>query len=329
MGANGQRRSSEVLWTFALVFFLLAHAAQKPKLASRQGANALPQAKPLHGAARRFWLGAQKVPKDGDSAPLKPVDHARQLSPGQQKLCDTFSSLCARNPSSWLKNRLNADGQEDMELFAGAAPSLLNTGWSLFTELVMELAVIKERYLSTFASLQRYLRPFLSNAGEVASDSPEAAVHLAAAAAKGAAAEGTRGATDMNDVRMCFRELTELAKEEHSLAATYRDSALDGLLFHSPPDDSLWAALLDQVATKAAAAAAAAQFGLTATLRDAYREGKEGYEVSLAGIQAVDDRLRMILLQQQDAYAGSRPIPPFLKAILLSFCEGGECNGQA
>ncbi|KAL8442770.1 hypothetical protein Emag_006254 [Eimeria magna] len=329
MGAYGERRSLEVLWTFALMVFLLANAGQKPKLVTRQSANTLPLDKQLPGAARRFWLGARKGSKNGASTTLETVDYPTQLSLEHQKLCDWFSSLCAKNQSSWLKKRLNADGQEDMELFAEAAPSLLGGSWRLFTELVMKLAVTKEKYLSITAALQRYLSPFLPNADGLAPDSAEAAAQIAAAAADAAATEGTEEVVDLEDVRMCFRDLAELAKEEHSLAAAYRDAALEGLLFQSPPDESLWAALLDQVATKASAAAAAARFGLTATLPDAYHEGTDGYDVSLSGIQAVDDRLRVILLQQQDTYAGSRPIPPFLKAILLSFCEGGECRGEA
>ncbi|KAL8443161.1 hypothetical protein Emed_006945 [Eimeria media] len=329
MGAVGERRSVEVLWTFALLMLLLANTAHKPKLVLRQTPITPPSAQQLPGAARRFWLGARRGSRDGASASLTAVDYATQLSAEHQNLCNSFSLLCARNPSSWLKRRLNADGQEDMELFAGAAPSLLDSNWSLFTELVMKLAITKEKYLSTFAALERYLSPYLPKADELEPDSAEAAAQLAAAAADAAVTEETEAAIDMEDVRMCFRDLAELAKEEHSLAATYRDVALKGFLFQSPPDDSLWAALLDQVATKAAAAAAAARFGLTASLPDAYHEGIDGYDVSLSGIQAVDDRLRMIMMQQQDTYAGSRPIPPFLKAILLSFCEDGECRGEA
>ncbi|KAL8275653.1 hypothetical protein Esti_000428 [Eimeria stiedai] len=55
----------------------------------------------------------------------------------------------------------------------------------------------------------------------------------------------------------------------------------------------------------------------------------EGTEEAIDMDDAVDDLPRVLLAQQQDAYAGNRPIPPFLKAILLSFCEGRECSGEA
>ncbi|CDI75227.1 hypothetical protein, conserved [Eimeria praecox] len=154
------------------------------------------------------------------------------------------------------------------------------------------------------------------------------AADAAAATAAAAAAEGTAEGIDMEPIRLMWTELHELAEEERQVASTYMAIAAEQNLFSSIPDDSLWEALLQQVVIKAEAAAAAAKSGLTATFADLYHEGTDGYQAAFAVVAGADERIRLLLLQQQDTYAGSQPVLFFLKGIILSICEPGECSGS-
>ncbi|KAL8431316.1 hypothetical protein Efla_004189 [Eimeria flavescens] len=121
-----------------------------------------------------------------------------------------------------------------MAQFATAAPKLLGSNLQLFTEMILQLALIKEKSLSATAALQKRLAPFMSAAAAAAPPHTAAAAReLAAAAAAASEAENTHQAVDMNDLRMYFQKLTDLANEEHGDVLSYYSSAVDGVLLKS------------------------------------------------------------------------------------------------
>ncbi|CDJ41329.1 hypothetical protein, conserved [Eimeria tenella] len=389
MHSNTERLSAwRHLWAIAVVAFLLVVAPAARKRPLRQeivdGATIeAPQAS-LH----RWWTTLQEQVVAADSTRAVSSEYVSRLPADQQDLCERFSQVCldsvngddersssetssSRRDSS-LRERVFGIGLAEMTDFALAAPFLLASKWTAFTEMVLSLGILKDKYLSRFAALQEKLAPFLlitqeeraetaaaatrppsrprthrrqsskrgkkhavHEASEHADLAPQgrysaagaAVADAAAATAAAAAAEGTDVGIDMEYVRISWTELQQLAEEERQVASTYLALAAEGNLFHSAPDDCLWEALLQQVVIKATAAASAAKSGLTATFPDLYREGTEGYNTAFAALAAADDHIRLLLSQQQDTYAGSQPVLFFLRGILLSICEGGECTG--
>lgn len=311
-----------LLWTLALAAALLV--TPKPRSIHLKQPSSDSIAADLLGPPRRSWRALQPLDAAADSAVL---DYLPRLAPEQQLLYNSFSLLCLKESKSKFKARVAGVALEEMIDLALAAPMLSASSWGPFIEMIMELVLSKDRHLSCIFSLQERLAPFLSDINGESGDTAAAAEALAAASAAAAAAEGLEGGIDMEHIRVTWRELIEIATQELNLANTYYASAAEGSLLAAAPDNALWAELLQQVASRAAAAAAAARFGLTATLPDRHHEGTEAYGVAIAALVAVDDRIRLLLMRQEDAYVGSQPVTPLLKAALLSFCEPRECSG--
>ena len=367
MGSSKDRRGAlRGHWILALVAFLISGAPTARKIYLRQHSQEVHLGGPS-GAPKGFWVTLQQQAVAADASRSVSSEYLARITPEQQSMCERFALVCLGSSSSnsssksnsssnsssrsnsssnsssksnsssnsssnrTLRGRVEGQGLREMMDFALAAPALLTSTWMVFTELVLQLGIQRDKYLSYFAALQQHLSPFLlppdgadADVGAAAATAADAAAATAAAAA----AEGTEDGVDMGFIRLSWTELQQLAEEEQQLANTYLSLAAEGALFHSPPDDCLWAALLQQIAAKAAATAAAAKQGLNAAFQDFYHEAIEGYAAAFAAIVAGDDGIRLLLLQQQDTYTGSHPVSSFMRAILLSFCHPGECNGE-
>lgn len=348
MGNKNLRSTSPGLWTVALLAFLIAGSSRKLLVRHNDAATKFLSAP--SPSPKGFWMALQQETVAADAARSVSGEYFRRLPQEQRVLCERFSRLCLdtnkNSTSSFrgasLKERVKGTALAEMTDFALTAPVLLSSHWAVFAEMVMQLAILKNKYLCQLGALQERLAPFMlprdgAPAAETeaegdlalaAVDTAASAADAAAATAAAASAEGTSDGIDMEYVRFGWKELQQLAEEEQQVATSYLALAAEGSLFGSPPDDYLWTALLRQVAAKAASVAKAAKHGLAATCPDLYREGTEGYSAAFAAVAAADDRLRLLLLEQQDTYAGSQPVVSFLRAIILSFCEPGECNGN-
>ncbi|CDI77203.1 hypothetical protein, conserved [Eimeria acervulina] len=340
-----------------------------------------------------WWMTLRQQTVAADATRQVSSEYVTRLPRLQQSLCERFSLICldpstsgdasgtegSNDHEGGLRDRVKGLGLKEMTDFALAAPFLLTSKWSAFTEMVLKLGIVKDGFLKRCACLFQELAPFFpmrisdvateaapkrrhsippfslvaqrrTTSGQLAKRERQQAMHKAAetppvpppreysritamaadaavATAAAAAAEGTADGIDMRLVRRKWTELQELAEEERQLAVTYLALAAEQNLFSSVPDDSLWEALLQQVVLKATAAVAAARSGLTATYPDLHHEGTDGYQTAFSTLAAADERIRLLLAQQQDIYAGSQPVLFFVRGILLSICEPGECNG--
>ncbi|CDJ54087.1 hypothetical protein, conserved [Eimeria brunetti] len=395
MASSSEKRSTlQFLWAAAIVTFLIGVAPTvRRRLRQTVIEESVPIATPTQGSPHGWWMALQQQTIAADATREVSSEYVTRLPLMQQALCERFSLLCLDNNTTTnssedsntqdgsLRQRVLGLGLKEMTDFALAAPFLLTSKWSAFTEMVLQLGIIRDKSLAKFAALQQRLAPFFPTQNPAATEeSPQAAepkensarpsqtgsprtldrqlskrgikqpVHeatenppvtlpreysgltaiaadAATATAAAAEAEGTADAIDMGFVRRTWMELQELAEEERQLATTYLALAAEQNLFNSIPDDSLWEALLQQVVAKAAASVAAAKSGLTAAFPDLTHEGTEGYQTAFAALAAADERIRLLLLQQQDTYAGSQPVLFFIRGILLSICEPGECSG--
>ncbi|OEH77335.1 hypothetical protein cyc_03781 [Cyclospora cayetanensis] len=200
-------------------------------------------------------------------------------------MCEEFSMLCL-DSSSKLRLRVQGSGLVEMKDFALTAPMLLSSRWIVFTEMVLQPGITKDKILTQFSALKETLKPFLAAHDQI---------------------EATMAKRRWKQYQNRLPKINEGIKP--SSETTKR------ALFHSPPDDALWAALLQQVAAKAAAAAKAAKHGLTSTFLDLFHGGTHGYNVAFAKVVAADERIRLLLLEQQDSYAGSQPVFFFSGAL--------------
>ncbi|CDJ34093.1 uncharacterized protein EMH_0059460 [Eimeria mitis] len=398
MASPSEKRSAlQFLWAAAIVTFLIGVApAARRRLRQTVVEENAPIATPTQGSPHGWWMALQQQTVAADATREVSSEYVTRLPLMQQALCERFSLLCLdsntsdndssssdRTEDGSLRERVRGLGLKEMTDFALAAPFLLTSKWTAFTEMVLQLGIIRDKSLTRFSALQQRLAPFFPTENSAtAAESAEAepapaperkrvspppspsgsprtpsrqlsrrgrkqpahesadlpplpppreysgrtalAADAAAATAAAAAAEGTADGVDMEFVRLTWTELQDLAEEERQLASTYLALAAEQNLFNSIPDDSLWEALLQQVVNKAAAAAAAAKSGLMATFPDLYHEGTEGYQVAFAALAAADERIRLLLLQQQDTYAGSQPVLFFIRGILISLCEPGR-----
>lgn len=392
MASSSDKHSTlQFLWAAAIVTFLIGVApTARRRLRQTVVEETVSLATPTQASPLGWWMALRQQTVAADSTREVSSEYVSRLPLMQQALCERFSLICLDSSNisnikgaaaeGGLRDRVMGLGLREMTDFALAAPFLLTSKWSAFTEMVLQLGIVKDRYLVRFAALQERLAPFLTTPNSAAAETAAStrnqvsqpppqvgltrsvgrqlsrrgrkqtmheaagnpplpppreysgltarAADAAAATAAAAAAEGTADGIDMEFVRLRWAELQELAEEERQLASTYLALAAEQNLFNSIPDDCLWEALLQQVVIKATAAAAAAKSGLTATFPDLYHEGTEGYQAAFAALAAADDRIRLLLLQQQDTYAGSQPVLFFVRGILLSVCEPGECSGD-